>query len=248
MSFSSKLLLSALSLSCLVAGCGADPVPASVCAPGVSVACVGAGACAGGQVCNATGSGYGVCDCGLPGDAGPADAGPADMSLDGAVDDLGAPDAGPAACLASPDYGVVTLVNPQADTTAGGDRIRFFADLSGAAAPDQVYLTLYPGFGVFATHAIVPGVYSIAGDDLNVATCGLCLSLQIAPGDTGPYIATGGTVTITSVTPNLAGTVSDVTFQHVDVDPDTFVSTPAPDACVSALAAMSFDSVVTVLP
>src|SRR5580704_8404912 len=33
------------------------------CVPGASVACVGPGGCAGGQACDATGSGYGTCDC-----------------------------------------------------------------------------------------------------------------------------------------------------------------------------------------
>jgi hypothetical protein len=35
-----------------------------VCTPGASVACVGTGGCAGGQVCKADGSGYGACNCG----------------------------------------------------------------------------------------------------------------------------------------------------------------------------------------
>lgn len=43
-----------------------------VCTPGLSVACVGPGACQGGQVCAADGSGYGPCDCGQAGGAGGA--------------------------------------------------------------------------------------------------------------------------------------------------------------------------------
>ncbi len=35
----------------------------SACVPGQSAGCVGPGACAGYQVCDATGSGYGPCDC-----------------------------------------------------------------------------------------------------------------------------------------------------------------------------------------
>lgn len=38
-----------------------------VCAPGASVACVGPGACQGGQVCRPDGSGYDPCDCGTGG-------------------------------------------------------------------------------------------------------------------------------------------------------------------------------------
>jgi len=42
---------------------GASSGATGGCIPGASVACVGPGGCAGGQVCDATGSGYGTCDC-----------------------------------------------------------------------------------------------------------------------------------------------------------------------------------------
>ena len=43
-----------------------DPAPASAaaCVPGATQVCVGPGACQGGQVCAANGSGFGPCDCG----------------------------------------------------------------------------------------------------------------------------------------------------------------------------------------
>lgn len=40
------------------------PAAGSVCTPGATLACVGPGACQGGQVCLESGSGYGPCDCG----------------------------------------------------------------------------------------------------------------------------------------------------------------------------------------
>lgn len=60
-----KSLWVGLGVVCLLAGCESQ-----VCTPGTSVACVGAGGCAGGQVCNAEGSGFGACDCGGMTDAG----------------------------------------------------------------------------------------------------------------------------------------------------------------------------------
>jgi hypothetical protein len=42
----------------------------SVCVPGQSVQCAGPGGCLGDQACNAQGSGYLVCDCGMVTDAG----------------------------------------------------------------------------------------------------------------------------------------------------------------------------------
>jgi hypothetical protein len=42
----------------------APPPPAPTCVPGASQACVGPAGCAGGQVCAASGAGFGPCDCG----------------------------------------------------------------------------------------------------------------------------------------------------------------------------------------
>jgi hypothetical protein len=55
-------------LVCLGLSCGDDD--GGVCAPGMSAACVGPGGCAGGQVCNAAGSGFAECVCAAGMDAG----------------------------------------------------------------------------------------------------------------------------------------------------------------------------------
>jgi hypothetical protein len=44
----------------------AAPIPARACVPGATQACIGSGACAGGQSCLADASGFGPCDCGPP--------------------------------------------------------------------------------------------------------------------------------------------------------------------------------------
>jgi hypothetical protein len=49
------------------------PKPAPSCVPGATQACVGPGACTGGQACLPDGSGFGPCNCGAA--AAPADAG-----------------------------------------------------------------------------------------------------------------------------------------------------------------------------
>lgn len=54
-----------------------EPEPAppppnkKLCTPGSTQRCVGPGACAGGQSCNAEGTGYSSCDCGAPGPEAP---------------------------------------------------------------------------------------------------------------------------------------------------------------------------------
>jgi hypothetical protein len=53
----------------------APPEQARACIPGATQACVGIGACSGGQACIADGSGFGPCDCGSPAPAPAADPG-----------------------------------------------------------------------------------------------------------------------------------------------------------------------------
>lgn len=91
----------------LVLGCG--PSPKQVCVPGKSEACIGPGACTGGQSCNADGLGYSACDCGsvMTTDAGGADAG----VMDAGVTDAGA-DAGVTSCNPSPTDGGTSNCNP----------------------------------------------------------------------------------------------------------------------------------------
>jgi hypothetical protein len=89
-------------------GCGTTP-PAMVCVPGKSEACIGPGNCAGGQQCNAAGTGFGACDCGgqNTNDAGTgSDAGTASDA--GLVDAGVVVDAGLPTCNPSPADGGVT--------------------------------------------------------------------------------------------------------------------------------------------
>jgi hypothetical protein len=171
----------------------------------------------------------------------------ADNSPD--VDAAGASaDAPPAACLATADYGSPTLANVaagwQGGTAAMPNAMLVQGDLNADAMKDLFVLELYKGSGAFMVGEIVPGTYPITGAELNYRTCGVCPRLLTdltgtTPSDDG-YVATGGSVTITQVSPNLAGSVSNLTFQHVTIDAQ-FNSTPHADGCQSALTAVSFD-------
>ncbi len=57
--------------------CPGSEQPPKACIPGRSVACVGPGGCAGGQVCRADGTGYEACVCGGGSDGGAPDGGTA---------------------------------------------------------------------------------------------------------------------------------------------------------------------------
>lgn len=152
-------------------------------------------------------------------------------------------------CLAANDVGSPTLANEGAQfcgTQATPDFVSYAGAVNADAQPDILGLQLYDGFGVFA-NGIVPGTYSITGDETQFATCGACVFLLtdfdgMNFADDG-YLATGGTLTITSVSP-LQGSVDGITFQHVEID-TMFMSTPHPDGCTSALTAASFDTETT---
>ena len=58
--------------------------PPFACTPGATQACVGPGACAGGQACLSDGTRFGPCDCGPPKREGIVDSGPIQGRPDGA--------------------------------------------------------------------------------------------------------------------------------------------------------------------
>jgi len=60
------------------------------CTPGQSVACTGPGGCAGGQVCNADGTGYEACACGATDSGTPNDSSAGDGGSDAALPTHGA--------------------------------------------------------------------------------------------------------------------------------------------------------------
>ncbi len=204
----------------------------------MSVAC--AGACSGGS-------------------EGTPDAEPA---ADARADDAGAGDApalpdGPApmTCTAVPDYGSAgqlagTAVSHTPAGSTSPNRLEWRGDLDAAALPDQLAVELFAGAGVFTGADIQPGTYTIEGDELDYATCGVCVLLytDVAGGvERDVYLATAGSVAITSVSPTLAGQVSGVSFEHVTINPVSYESTPDPDMCRSALTDASFATPVTAM-
>ncbi len=160
----------------------------------------------------------------------------------------GTPDAPPANCLTATSHGTVTPGEQlaEADDLAAPTFLGYQALLNADTAPDIIGLELYDGLGALAG-GIAPGTYTIAGDDLNYISCGLCVRIFTDATETeigSQYLATGGTVTITQVTPNIQGTMSNITTETVTIAPD-FTSTPVGDGCTSAVTSLAFDAAVT---
>ncbi len=168
------------------------------------------------------------------------------------------PDADPATCLVEADLGAVTLRNQQVESAAGTsamdpDSIDLTAALNGDPKPDLFFLQLFKGYGA-STPDIHTGTFMIAGAELQYSTCGVCARVftnydpvtMLAAAQ--QYLATGGSVTITGITPNLTGSVADLTFEQVTIDNMTFMSTPVPDGCHTVVLSGSFDAVNTYTP
>jgi hypothetical protein len=179
--------------------------------------------------------------------------------VDGSIDAPGNIDAAPVVCTVSSenfgDKGTLTGVatfRPGTNTTAAtDDTLSFAAQLETTQPTDLLIVEFYAGYGVFKPNGVAgpvtTGTFQITGEELNYATCGVCVRLATNATQTGyehDYLATGGSVTITQVGTAtgqmLAASVSNIQFEHVTIDDMSFQSTPANDGCNSAMSGANF--------
>jgi len=126
------------------------------------------------------------------------------------------------------------------------DSVAYVAPLNSASKPDVLWIELYSGYGVFQ-NGIKPGTYELSGAELAYDSCGLCVTIT-ADYDMGSgawqqdYMATGGTVTITEVTPRFIGTLSNVTFTNANIDYQGGGTTELLDDCASSMNAATYDA------
>ncbi len=160
-----------------------------------------------------------------------------------------APTDAPKPCGATPMYGTVTPMDEIASRSADVNPAEIFYDAAINTDPkfDNLSLQFFKGLGAYTTGEIVPGVVALSGPETNYETCGACVLIYVDLDpdnmfqDDGVYMATGGTINIMTTTPNLKGTLSNVSFTHVTVDPDNnYRSTPVGD-CDATVTSMAFD-------
>lgn len=140
------------------------------------------------------------------------------------------------------------------ETTGNQEAYRFIGDLNADPRPDWIWIELYEGPApdfTYANFPATPFTVQIAGGELAYATCSVCVSLttdvNLANEDeleyVDDYFATGGSVTFTTLTAtNIAGTMSNVTFDHVDFSMDG--QAPNASGCKSTLASATFEGMV----
>ena len=174
------------------------------------------------------------------------------------VDGAPAVDA-PAPCTATPDYGMPSLGSNNQNaknypamgsgSSATPHEIDLTAALNAEQPGDVLLLALFANYGAFKGGDIKTGTFTLMGEDMAFSTCGLCplIATDVSQsGLTDWYYATAGSVTLTSVTGSLVGSLSNVTLKHVEKDAmgnpgDTVVN----DGCTAKITQLNFNTVIT---
>lgn len=158
----------------------------------------------------------------------------------------------PVECAAAAAYDNPTLTELFAGRDADTNPETAYVGGSMNMDYDDLVVELYKGFGVFTDTEIIPTTVQLTGDEGSYDDCGACVLIYANYSlDTGEYemlyIAVGGTLNITQVSPNLQGNILNATFEHIVEDADgAFVK--APDTCASSIASVSFDALVETDP
>ncbi|HEU5058771.1 MAG TPA: hypothetical protein VFU21_19695 [Kofleriaceae bacterium] len=186
-------------------------------------------------------------------------------TTDGSVFDAGDvfPDGAPVVCTdyAALDLGALEPLpgaeavdqdNP--DPAAGPDDrvLRLRGTGANGQRPDLVEIELWDGLGAFEGGAAAPGTYEISGDEAQVITCGVCIYIYsdatVVDGEVvdsaKDYIATGGSITVDSVTGNFTGSLDGITFTEIDWTSE--LGTPLEGGCTTAIPSATFDVAITV--
>jgi hypothetical protein len=164
------------------------------------------------------------------------------------------------ACGHPANLGAVSPMNQTA--TEGGDRsvmtlhdsVSWLGQVNAATRPDTLDVQLYKSTAPFGAMLSSMSI-SLTGQN-DFSTCGACVLFHPMFNDgveiraQTNYIATSGTLNVTAVpngtTMRLTATLSNVTFEHVMIDP-SFKTTKIDD-CAVTLTSASIDSDVKLIP
>jgi hypothetical protein len=154
----------------------------------------------------------------------------------------------PVECQAEASYGTPPAGEPYATRDLDVNPENMLYNASMNMDYDDLTIELYKGYGAFETTEIVPGTVQLTGDEAAYETCGACVLIYAnwdrdAQEAEMTYLAIGGTLNITSITPNITGNILNASFVHVDIDEEG-VSTASPDLCASTISSFAFDTVV----
>ena len=128
--------------------------------------------------------------------------------------------------MTSADAGELTALKAQRCNVSGSMGAKNWYRLSATlpGSDDVIQVELWPERGVFRGGPVRAGSFTLSGDELSFATCGVCLR---AVGDKGldtqrEYFAVAGTIEVTAVDSTegapFVATVRDASFAEVDSD------------------------------
>lgn len=175
-----------------------------------------------------------------------AGAGGAAAGAGGVTDAGGAGGAGgdSASCLIGSSYGNLGLIDGFTQEDTNPISVSWYGDLQ-VVPPYRglLEIALYDGYGPFGAGIKPINNHVLAGDDLNFKTCGVCVRLLEVDADdniTKYYMATAGSVSVTSVVGRMTGSASGLSFEEVTLD-DDFQTTPVFGGCESTVTSVQFD-------
>ena len=136
--------------------------------------------------------------------------------------------------------------NPDAKT------LQLLGTAANGTKPDLIAIELWDGYGAFMDGDATTGEFTIEGMDTAVATCGVCIYIYadatLADGaivdSEKDYIATGGTLTVDSISGNFTGSASNLTFTEIDQTDENGAALPG--GCTTAVPSATFDVTITV--
>jgi hypothetical protein len=166
-------------------------------------------------------------------------------------------DAGPQACTLSGPYApAMALTNPGTNALQQGSTtqrvLQWGGPLNADAKPDVVFISLWDGYGAFMGGTIHTGTFTLGGAEGDFTSCGVCVLMG---GDYDPttmmttqdFIATGGTLTVTSLSP-FQGTLTNATFKHVKLPTMTMpMQMDVADGCAATITSVMFNGMITMM-
>lgn len=182
------------------------------------------------------------------------DAGGGGGGVDGGAVACAAPDLG----AFDPLPGAIAVEAPQSPTTPDDTFLVALADV-GDSTNDFLSVSLWDGFGAFADTGYAEGTYpqtfEIEGPEANYLDCGVCVVFEQAVTEDGQgnqvaaktYIATSGTVEVTSVAGNFTATVTGATLAEAAVGQGED-GAPIDGGCSTATSSVTFDVAIMAPP
>jgi len=157
----------------------------------------------------------------------------------------------PPTCPVKTALGTVAVTAQTAvDDVDPPNSLVYTAKLNSDARPDGLAVQLSTGFGAWKTMRIGPATFPLSGDETSMATCGACIriraNIDANDVDEATYMPLSGTMTITSVSGNFTGSLSNVVFRQVDIDGASLATTDDPSHCMATIGSLAFDQLITV--